>query len=36
MSRFDDDNKDFDKFINVTIFINGLFLIDENGEKEYV
>jgi hypothetical protein len=29
-SDFDNDNKDFDKFINVNIYINGLFLIEED------
>jgi len=28
-SNFENDNKDFDKFININIIINGLFLIKE-------
>ena len=30
---FDIDNKDFDKFINVKIYVNGLFLIDNEADK---
>ena len=33
MKSFDKDDKDFDKFINVTIYINGLFLLDTEEEK---
>lgn len=32
-NTFDIDNKDFDKFINVNIYINGLFLIDDENDK---
>ena len=30
---FDSDNKDFDKFININIYINGLFLIENEEDK---
>jgi len=30
---FDSDNKDFDKFININIYINGLFLIEKEEDK---
>jgi len=33
MKSFDKDDKDFDKFINVNICINGLFLIETEEEK---
>ena len=33
MDSFDNDNKDFDKFININIYINGLFLIENEEEK---
>jgi hypothetical protein len=33
INTFDNDNKDFDKFINVIIYINGLFLIDKEEDK---
>ncbi len=34
MSRlFDSDNKDFDKFININVYINGLFLIEKEEDK---
>jgi hypothetical protein len=33
VNTFDNDNKDFDKFINVNIYINGLFLIDKEEDK---
>jgi hypothetical protein len=32
-NRFDSDIKDFDKFINVSIYINGLFLIEKEEDK---
>ena len=32
---FDSDNKDFDKFININIYINGLFLIENEEDKEF-
>ena len=32
-NNFDIDNKDFDKFINVNIYINGLFLLDKEEDK---
>ena len=31
---FDSDNKDFDKFININVYINGLFLIENEKDKE--
>ena len=31
---FDSDNKDFDKFININVYINGLFLIENEEDKE--
>lgn len=30
---FDSDNKDFDKFININVYINGLFLIENEEDK---
>lgn len=33
INTFDIDNKDFDKFINVIVYINGLFLIDKEEDK---
>lgn len=30
---FDSDSKDFDKFININIYINGLFLIENEEDK---
>jgi hypothetical protein len=33
MNIFDKDDKDFDKFINVKVYINGLFLIDNEDDK---
>ena len=33
MKSFDKDDKDFDKFINVNICVNGLFLIETEEEK---
>ena len=33
MNIFDKDDKDFDKFINVVVYINGLFLIDKEEDK---
>jgi hypothetical protein len=30
---FDSDNKDFDKFININVYINGLFLIEKEEDK---
>lgn len=30
---FDSDNKDFDKFININVYINGLFLIENEDDK---
>jgi hypothetical protein len=32
---FDSDNKDFDKFININVYINGLFLIENEEDKEF-
>jgi len=32
-NKFDYDNKDFDKFINVNIYINGIFLIETDEDK---
>lgn len=32
-NNFESDNKDFDKFINVNIYINGLFLLDKEEDK---
>ena len=32
-NNFNIDNKDFDKFININIYINGLFLIDDEEDK---
>ena len=32
-NNFNIDNKDFDKFININIYINGLFLIDDEIDK---
>jgi len=32
-NNFDSDNKDFDKFINVNIYVNGLFLLDNEEDK---
>jgi hypothetical protein len=32
---FENDNKDFDKFINVNIYINGLFLINKEEDKTF-
>jgi len=32
-NHFDIDNKDFDKFINVNIYVNGIFLIETEEEK---
>jgi hypothetical protein len=32
-NNFDNDNKDFDKYINVNIYINGLFLINDEKDK---
>jgi hypothetical protein len=34
-NNFDDDNKDFDKFINVIIYINGIFLIETEQDKTF-
>ena len=34
-NNFDDDNKDFDKFINVIIYINGIFLIETGQDKTF-
>jgi hypothetical protein len=33
MNRFDIDNKDFDKFIIINIYINGLFLIEKDEDR---
>ena len=33
INSFDNDNKDFDKFINVNVYINGLFLIEKEDDK---
>jgi hypothetical protein len=33
INRFDIDNKDFDKFIIVNIYVNGIFLIDKDEDK---
>jgi len=33
MDCFDNDTKDFDKFININIYINGIFLIENEEEK---
>lgn len=33
--QFDNDNKDFDKFINVNIYINGLFLLNKEEDKMF-
>lgn len=30
---FDSDNKDFDKFININVYINGLFLLEKEEDK---
>jgi hypothetical protein len=32
-NNFDYDNKDFDKFININIYINGIFLIETDEDK---
>lgn len=32
-NNFDNDTKDFDKFINVNIYINGMFLIEREEDK---
>jgi hypothetical protein len=32
-TNFEEDNKDFDKFINVNVYINGLFLINKEEER---
>jgi hypothetical protein len=32
-NNFEYDNKDFDKFINVNIYINGIFLIEKEEDK---
>jgi len=34
-NNFDIDNKDFDKFINVIIYINGIFLIETEQDKTF-
>ena len=33
INTFDNDNKDFDKFLNVKIYVNGLFLIENDEDK---
>jgi hypothetical protein len=33
INTFDSDNKDFDKFLNVKIYVNGLFLIENDEDK---
>jgi len=33
INTFDNDNKDFDKFLNVKIYVNGLFLIENEEDK---
>ena len=33
MKLFDKDDKDFDKYINVNIYVNGLFLIENEEDK---
>ena len=33
-NRFDIDNKDFDKFITVKIYVNGIFLIEDEADKQ--
>jgi sugar-specific transcriptional regulator TrmB len=33
INTFDTDNKDFDKFLNVKIYVNGLFLIESDEDK---
>jgi hypothetical protein len=34
MNIFEDYNKDFDKYININIYINGLFLIEKEEDKK--
>jgi hypothetical protein len=33
INTFDSDNKDFDKFINVNVYINGVFLIEDESDR---
>jgi len=36
MNIFEDYNKDFDKFININIYINGLFLLENEEDKNLI